>query len=156
MTCERYRASGTIRPTLKRVHFTTPFGSAWPLDILHFEKLDGAVQCFSICAHLSPARDSACEQSYGCPKSEDARCLGCSNLGWAWPIAIPPIPKMTNFQKNRTQNGSNGPRSSNLFWIGFVFSSFEPSRNVVGQDKPQLPRRANENIAWARNQHKPT
>ena len=70
ITCERSRASGTTRPTLKTVHFTTPFSSAWPLNILHFGKLDDAVQCFSICAHLSPARDSACERSYGCPKSE--------------------------------------------------------------------------------------
>ena len=70
MMCERFRASGTIRHTLKTVHFTTPFSSAWPLDILHFGKLDDAVQCFSICAHLSPARDSACEQSYGWSKLE--------------------------------------------------------------------------------------
>ena len=39
LTCERSRASGTIRPTLKAVHFTTPSSSAWPLDILHFGKL---------------------------------------------------------------------------------------------------------------------
>ena len=70
MTCERSRASGTIRPTLETVPFTTPFSSAWPSDILHFGKLGDAVQCFSICAHLSPARDSACEQSHGCQKSE--------------------------------------------------------------------------------------
>ena len=70
MACERSRASGTIRPTLKTVDFAASFSSARPLDILHFGKLDDAVQCFSICAYLSPARDLACEQSYGCPKSE--------------------------------------------------------------------------------------
>ena len=37
---------------------------------LHTLELDDAMQCFSICAHLSPAQDSAREQSYGCPKSE--------------------------------------------------------------------------------------
>ena len=42
-TRERSRASETIRPTLETVHFTTPFRSAWPLAILHFENLDDAV-----------------------------------------------------------------------------------------------------------------
>ena len=76
ITCERWQRSGPIRPTLKSVHFTKPFSSASPFHVLHFGKLGDAVQCFSICAHLTRTRHLACEQSYEARKLCPAQTAG--------------------------------------------------------------------------------
>ena len=68
ITCERWQRSGPIRPTLKTVHFTNPFSSASPWDILHVGKLDEVVQCFSLTVQLTPTRDSTSEPGYRCLK----------------------------------------------------------------------------------------
>ena len=104
-----------------RNNITTPFSLAWPLDILHFEKLD-AVQCFSICAHLSPARDSACEQSDGCPKLAGDAPKNTCHPGFVENCHLSKFPRVravmvVSGKCGRVGNGSGRERESRVYFV---------------------------------------
>ena len=56
MTCERSRASGTIRPNLKTVHFTTPFSSSGFWTFYTLESLTTQCNAFPS-AHTFPRHE---------------------------------------------------------------------------------------------------
>ena len=122
MTCERSRASGTIRPALKTVYFTTPFSSTWPLDVLHFGKLGRrSAMLFRLRAPF-PGMRFGVRAELRVPKIRGCTEFALLQFGLGLALFLfPRSPKMVNFPRTGPTMAQRDPDLPFGFGLGLVF-----------------------------------